>query len=574
MAGGSVQPRPHGTHGSLRKRPNPHPKKRDADAAPLVPGFTLQVACYSVTIMKIATFFVNGRRAAIGCAILCLTISCAARPASAQDQQSQQAAEKPAAKTPEKSAKKPAENELPPLPANKTIEQSMVLDGKTLHYNVTVGTINARESNGKIAGNVVYMSYVVPGKDRPVTFAFNGGPGASSVFLNFGAIGPKHLHGMGNEGDSASGPVVMSDNQGTWLDFTDLVFIDPVGTGYSRSLVSKADTKKLFYSTEPDIHYLSDVVYKWLVQNGRMTSPKYIIGESYGGFRGPRLTYYLQSQLGVGIKGLILVSPYLNPTDENNGYIYSPIPWMITLPPIVAAHLEREGKLTAEAMQSVIAYDEGPYATALLAGTSNPAMQQAMIEKVTQLTGLNPTYVKQSGGRLETGSYLREVRREQGKIGSVYDSNVTMLDPFPWAPQQRADDPILAAIIAPTTEAMVNFITNVVGWKTDAPYHTLSYDVNKAWKEDHALRSGSVAQLRQAVAADPGLKVFIGHGWNDLSCPFMGSILSVNQMPDALRARITIHEFPGGHMFYTRQDSRIAFRKAAKADLYNMTVAK
>jgi len=185
------------------------------------------------------------------------------------------------------------------------------------------------------------------------------------------------------------------------------------------------------------------------------------------------------------------------------------------------------------------------------------------------LTGLNPTYVKESGGRLETGSYLREVWREKGKIGSVYDSNVTMLDPFPWSPQRRASDPILASIIAPTTEAMVNFVTHVVGWKTDAPYHTLSYQVNREWNRDRSLRDGSVTQLRQAVAADPGLKVFIGHGWNDLSCPFMGSILSRNQMPDALRNRISIHEFPGGHMFYTRKDSRIDFEKAVKADLFS-----
>ncbi len=508
---------------------------------------------------------------AVGCAILCAVIYCAARPAFAQDNGSDQAAKPSPAKGTEAanaSKEKAAPNELPPLPANKSIDQSIVLDGQTLNYKVTVGTIDVRDPNGKVAGNVVYTSYVVPGKDRAVTFAFNGGPGASSVFLNFGAIGPKHLDGMGNEGDSASGRIVLSDNQGSWLDFTDLVFIDPIGTGFSRSLVSEADTKKLFYSTVPDVHYLSDVVYKWLVQNGRMTSPKYIIGESYGGFRGPRLTYYLQSQLGVGINGLILVSPYLNPTDENNGYIYSPIPWMITLPPIVAAHLEREGKLTAEAMQSVIAYDEGPYATALISGNSDPALEQAMIRKVAEMTGLDPTYVKESGGRLETESYLREVRREQGKIGSVYDSNVTMLDPFPWSPDQRANDPILAAIIAPTTEAMVNFVTNVVGWKTDAPYRTLSDDVNRAWSDDESLRSGSVTELRQAVAADPGLKVFIGHGWNDLSCPFMGSVLSVNQMPDALRERVSIHEFPGGHMFYTREDSRIAFRKAAKANLF------
>ena len=507
--------------------------------------------------------------AAIGSGIFLLVISCAASVALAQAAGSRQTAKQPPANATQSAKAGSGANELPPLPADKSIEQSVVLDGRKLHYTVTVGTIDVRDPDGKLAGKVVFTSYVMPGKDRPVTFAFNGGPGASSVFLNFGAIGPKHLAGIGNSDSSASGAIVLRDNQGTWLDFTDLVFVDPIGTGYSRSLVSDAEAKKLFYGAEPDIHYLSTVVYQWLVRNGRMTSPKYIIGESYGGFRGPRLTYYLQSQLGVGINGLILASPYLNPTVDSNGYIYSPIPWMVTLPPIVAAHLEREGKLTPEAMQSVIAYDEGQYATALIAGNSDSSLEKAMIAQVTQLTGLDPTYVEESGGRLETGSYLREVAREQGKIGSVYDSNVTMIDPFPWSPERQANDPILASIVAPTTEAMVDFVTNVVGWKTDAPYHTLSYDVNRAWASDDALRSGSVTQLRQAVAADPGLKVFIGHGWNDLSCPFMGSVLSVNQMPDALRNRITIHEFPGGHMFYTRKDSRAAFHQAVKSELFS-----
>ena len=185
-----------------------------------------------------------------------------------------------------------------------------------------------------------------------------------------------------------------------------------------------------------------------------------------------------------------------------------------------------------------------------------------MIQRVTEMTGLDPTFVKESGGRIETEAYLREVHREQGKLGSVYDSNVTMFDPFPYAPEQRANDPILASIIAPLTTAMVNFVTHTVGWKVDARYNALSFDVNRLWVRDDALRTGSVAQLREAVAADPKLRVIIAHGWDDLSCPFMGSVLSVNQMPVmGDPTRVSVHEFPGGHMFYTRESSRIALRK-------------
>ncbi len=229
-------------------------------------------------------------------------------------------------------------------PLRRTLQQTIQLDGKTLHYTVTVGALPVRDSDGKVAGEVVVTAYTMEGANRPVTFAFNGGPGAASVYLNFGAIGPKHLD-AGNEGDSPSDPTNLVDNPGTWLDFTDLVFIDPIGTGFSRSKVSEAESKKLFYSTEPDIEYLSRIVYDWLVKNDRLSSRKYLVGESYGGFRGPRITHYLQSQLGVAMNGVVLVSPYLNPTIENDGDL-SPLPWMMTLPSITAAHLEREKKLT------------------------------------------------------------------------------------------------------------------------------------------------------------------------------------------------------------------------------------
>ena len=236
---------------------------------------------------------------------------------------------------------------------------------------------------------------------------------------------------------------------------------------------------------------------------------------------------------------------------------------MMTLPSIAAAHLERESKLTPQAMADVIAYTRGEYATTLLKGRSDPAAQQAMIQHVTELSGLDPTFVKYSGGRLETGAYLREAWREQGKLGSVYDSNVTMFDPFPFAPEQRANDPILASIIAPMTTAMVDFVTRVVGWKVDARYNALSSDVNRQWdRGGNDLRRGAVPDLRQAVAADPKLRVLIVHGWNDLSCPFMGSVLTVDQIPVmGDPTRVAVHEFPGGHMFYTRESSRAELRK-------------
>jgi carboxypeptidase C (cathepsin A) len=453
---------------------------------------------------------------------------------------------------------------LPPLPAAAQVSQSVTVDGRTLKYTVTVGSLPVRDERGTIAGAVVFTAYTMAGRDRPVTFALNGGPGASSVYLNLGAIGPKRVN-FGAEGDTPSAPATLHDNPGTWLGSTGLVFIDPVGTGDSRALVDDKEATKQFYSTDSDIKYLSRIVYDWLVKNGRMNSRKYLVGESYGGFRGPRITEYLQTQLGVAMNGMVLLSPYLDPAASDDENV-SPLPWMLTLPSIAAAHLEREHKLSAEAMAPIIAYTRGEYATTLMKGRSDPAATEAMIRKVTELTGLDPVFVKRSGGRLETQAYLREVYRAEGKLGSRYDSNVTAWDPFPHAPSQRTGDPLLNSIIAPTTSAMVNFVTQTVGWKVAGRYNALSYEVNRLWHEDDDAREGSVSQLRKAVANDPKLRVLIAHGWDDLSCPFMVSVLAVDQMPAmGDPTRVQVKEYPGGHMFYSRADSQAALTQDVKA---------
>jgi carboxypeptidase C (cathepsin A) len=449
---------------------------------------------------------------------------------------------------------------LPPLPADAHVEQTIQLNGRPLHYTATVGTLPVRDEKGVLAGEVVYTAYIVEGKDRPVTFALNGGPGASSVYLNMGAIGPKKV-AFGAQGDSPSDPTTLMDNPGTWLDFTDLVFIDPIGTGFSRSLVPEAEAKKLFFTPTADVNYLSRNIFDWLVKNGRLGSRKYFVGESYGGFRGPRMTHYLQTQLGVAMNGVVLVSPYLNPAVEEQGDL-SPLPWMMTLPSIAAAHLEREHKLSAEAMADVISYTDGDYVAALMKGRSDPAATEKMLQHVTEITGLDPVYVRRAGGRLETQAYLREVFRAEGKLGSRYDPNLMSYDPFPWDPNQRSNDPLLESIIAPTTTAMVDFVTRVVGWKTDARYSALSDDVGRQWDGGDDLRKGAVVQLREAVAADQKMRVLIAHGWGDLSCPFMGSILTVNQMPAmGDQGRVSVHEYPGGHMFYNRPESQLMLRK-------------
>jgi carboxypeptidase C (cathepsin A) len=439
---------------------------------------------------------------------------------------------------PGKSDTKSDEIKLPPMSPDKTVDQVVRMGNRVLRYKATVGHIDIRDAKGKTIGQVVYTAYTVPGAGRPVTFAFNGGPGAASVFLNMGAIGPKRVP-FGDRGDSPSDAPILRDNPSTWLDFTDLVFIDPIGTGFSRSLVDADETKKDFYGAKPDIEYLSRVVYDWLTKYGRMTSRKYLVGESYGGYRVPRLAYYLQSQMGVGVSGLVMVSPYLDPPAIGNETSLSPLPWMINLPSMAAGNFERQGRqLNSATMSEVENYARTEFVTDFLKGTSDRAATDRLSAHVANYIGLDPAVVRRLDGRVDIATYLREIRRNTGQVGSVYDSNVTAYDPFPAAADANYNDPLLDGIIAPTTSAAVDFITNQVGWKADWHYETLSSAVNKAF--------------------------MIAHGWDDLSCPYFTSKLVIDQMPSfGVQQRIKLHVYPGGHMFYARPASAEAFRRDA-----------
>jgi len=502
------------------------------------------------------------RRPAVGLALI--AFASLATPAGAQD-------DKPA--SPAAAASKSDRPDLSPFPADASVKQNIVLNGRTLNYTATVGSIPVRDENGKKVAEVVFTAYVLDGPHdarRPVTFAFNGGPGAASVYLNLGAIGPKRVQ-FGAEGDSPSEPAVVHDNPGTWLDFTDLVFIDPVGTGFSRSLVKQEETDRRFFTVQGDLSYLSRVVYDWLEKNGRMTSPKYVVGESYGGYRAPAIANRLQTVEGVGVNGVVMVSPALdgrNSIDPDT----SPMAWVVTLPSMAAANYERQGKaLTPAQMADVETYARTEFVTDLLRGREDPAAVDRIVKRVTAYTGLPEASVREVGGRIDSRWFLRELYRSEGKLGSWYDSNVTAYDPFPWSPMQRTGDPILQAILAPTTSAMVDFVTRQVGWKVDAHYEALNPAVNQHWEKNWFTSIESASDLRQALAVDPKMRALIVHGYDDLSCPYFGSELVVSQIPpmgDPKRLQVKV--YPGGHMFYSRPDSQAALRRDVMA-LYGVS---
>ena len=457
--------------------------------------------------------------------------------------------------------------DLAPLPADASVKQTTHVAGKNIGYTATVGTLPVLDEKGRKIADVVYTAYVLDGPrdpHRPVTFAFNGGPGAASVYLNLGAIGPKRVQ-FGAAGDSPSDPTGMIDNPGTWLDFTDLVFIDPVGTGFSRSLLPDDQAKGKFFTVKSDIDYLSRTVFDWLVKNERLTSPKYVVGESYGGFRAPRITHTLQTDLGVGVTGVVMLSPFLDAASWTAGN-FSPMPWISTLPSMAASNLERQGKLTPQALEDVQNYARGEYAVDLMKGESDPSALDRIVARVSAYTGLDPAYVRRAGGRIESRAYLRELYRDKGRLGSWYDPNVTTDDPFPWSPQQEVNDPILDGILAPTTSAMVDFDTRVVGWKVKERYEPLSPHVGRLWEPGWAQTAESASELRAALAVDPKMHVMILHGYDDLSCPFFVSQLVIDQIPPSVKGeRIQLHKYPGGHMFYSRPDSQAAMRRDVMA---------
>jgi carboxypeptidase C (cathepsin A) len=458
--------------------------------------------------------------------------------------------------------------DLPPFPADASIHQTTSVAGKTLNYTAAVGSLPVRDEDGKKIAEIVFTAYTLDGPHdprRPVTFAFNGGPGAASVYLNLGAIGPKRVQ-FGAAGDSASDPAVLHDNPGTWLDFTDLVFIDPVGTGYSRSLLKQEETDKKFFMIKPDIQYLSRIVYDWLAKNGRMSSPKYVVGESYGGYRAPAIAHELQTVQGVGVSGVVMVSPALDGRNDADPDT-SPMGWIVTLPSMAAAHYEREGKpLNPATMAEVETYARTDFAEDLMRGIQDKAAVDRLVARVTAYTGLSETDVRHMGGRIDSRAFLRDLYRDQGKLGSWYDSNVTAYDPFPFSPEQRTGDPILNGILAPTTSAMVDFVNRQVGWKLDAHYEPLNPEVNQHWEKHWFTSIESASDLREALANDPKMRALIVHGYDDLSCPYFGSELVVAQIPtmgDPTRLQVKV--YPGGHMFYSRPDSQAALRRDVMA---------
>jgi len=455
----------------------------------------------------------------------------------------------------------------PPAPepsADKTTSHTLALPGRTLAFNATVSTIRLANPQGAAQAEIVVTAFQLanaPPGSRPVTFAVNGGPGSASAWLNLGAIGPWRVPMAG--GISPSMRPVVVDNADTWLDFTDLVFIDPVTTGYSRVLGGD-DVRRRMLSVEGDIDTLANAARRWLEANGRLQSPKFIVGESYGGFRGPKLARALLDQQGVGVSGLVLISPVLDFNGRDAPW--DPMRWVARLPSMAAAARGAAGRAEVQDAESYAGTD---YLLDLVRGEHDAAAVGRVSDRVAALTGLDPALVRRRAGKVDIGAFTRD--REPGRVASPYDATVSAADPFPSAANDNSPDAILDALRGPVTGAMLDVYATRLDWKPSGSpgrrYELLNEATAHEWDYGRSnARPEAMTSLRQFLALDPAAHVMVAHGLTDLVTPYFASQMLLDQVPASGGGdRAQLRVYGGGHMFYTRDASRAALHADAEA---------
>ena len=451
------------------------------------------------------------------------------------------------------------------LPTKSVTHHTLDLTGRKLDLTATAGAVTLANAEGVAQAQIGFIAYVsgeLPPEKRAVTFVLNGGPGSASAWLQLGLLGPWRVR-MDPDSARPSADVQSVPNDDTWLDFTDLVFIDPVGTGFSKLLVNTEENRKKYFSVRGDITSIAEAIRLWLEQNHRMSSPKFLVGESYGGFRGPRLVRSLASDEGVGVRGLVLLSPALDFGGRSDAL--DPLSWAEQLPTLTAAERAKKGPVTRADLKDVEEYAQGDYLVDVLHGEDPTALGRRKT-RVAALTGLDPALLDRRHGKVNNGEYLREANRDQAAVASQYDATVTKPDPFPERSWSEHDDSMTDALSAPFTSAMYDLSGRKLLWQPEGQYQLSNEAVFKAWDFGNRFsRPESMQALRQDLAEDPQLRVVIAHGMFDLVTPYFATKLMLDQIPQSNgRARVDFEVYPGGHMFYSRDASRQALREAAK----------
>ena len=456
------------------------------------------------------------------------------------------------------------------LPADAITHHSGTFGGQKMAYTAHAGTLTLRDESGKPTIRLFYTAYTKDGSGadtRPVTYVFNGGPGAATAYLHLGAAGPQVLaFPAGNPTDGANAH--LRANPDSWLAATDLVFIDAPGTGWSVPTDPKK-AKEEFYGVKQDARTFAKAIQLWGESNGRLESPRYLAGESYGGLRAIEVAEALADQQGILVNGIIMVSPALDMTllDTANNLLAQ----TFVLPSMEMANLALHHKLTPENaggfLDSAYRYALGPYLSALAGPLPDEDDAEDFYEEVATHTGLPQETIARAQGRPQPEAH--EIRSRDGRLYSLYDATLSIADPFPEGVDNSASpDPVLDGFTRAYGSAFTHYAGSELHFHTSVTYDLLNLQVNAAWdyRDGSDLIVRPIPTLRRLLALNPTLRVFIANGYYDLVCPYASSRWVASHIPVG-RNRIGLHTYAGGHMMYTRADSRAALAEGVRAFL-------
>lgn len=444
-------------------------------------------------------------------------------------------------------------------------------DGTELSYTATSGRMVLRReehTEDKFDGHlpkaeVFLTSYTLDdaaAAQRPVTFAFNGGPGSSSVWLHLGLLGPR-LADSGDAGALTPPPYGLVDNPHTLLAHSDLVFIDPVSTGYSRP--TKGEKAKDFHGYEPDLESVGEVIRLWTSRHGRWLSPKYLCGESYGTLRAAGLARHLQQKYGMNLNGLMLLSTVLD-LGLLRGNGHNDLPYVMFLPTYAAiAHYHglHGDRPLREVLDEAEAYADRDYPWVLSRGSRLGAEERAVaVAKLASLTGLSEEFVDRVDLRIEHIRFFTELLRHRRQTVGRLDGRFTGWD-TDYGRERWSADPSMDAIMGPFTAALNHYVRAELGFVSDLPYETLVRVANEwSFKEFEGLNVSVAEKLSAAMRANPHLRVYVGCGYHDGATPYLAAEHTMAHLaiPEQLRGNISMHYYDAGHMMYLHESSRVA----------------
>jgi carboxypeptidase C (cathepsin A) len=450
-------------------------------------------------------------------------------------------------------------------------EHQITVAGQPLKYRATAGYMPVKDENGKEKANFFFVAYeklpVAEPQTRTLTYVFNGGPGAAAVWLHMGALGPMRVSLKDKEGHAPAPPYKLVENESTWLDWTDLVFIDPIGTGFSRP--APGEKGEQFWGVREDVASVAEFIRLYTTKYERWSSPKFLAGESYGTTRAAQLSEYLAEHTGIAVNGVILISTVLNfqtlsPSDGND------LPYPLFLPTYTATAWYHKKLAPAlqddlpKTLKEVEAFAQGEYAQALAKGGSLTTEQHdSIVDKLAKYTSLPATFIDKSDLRIGPSTFRKMLLNNDRKIIGRFDTRIASIDPSP-ANTYAEYDPSLSEYLPIYTATFNDYVRRELKYESDLSYEVLTSRVHP-WNYGPAGNGylNVTDDLRSAMVKLPAMKLLVCSGRFDLATPYEATNYTVNHLDMAreLKANITQTYYPGGHMIYHNLDALSQLRE-------------